>query len=122
MQKIYSQFQMDGLPISCTPYGSGHINRTYLLVTSRPHLYILQGLNTSVFKDIPGLMNNVAAVTDHLRKKTADPRRIEHLSGLKCHLAQLHRAAQLPHPLPRPQQVRTRCCRSRPAGLRTTCL
>ena len=75
MQIIYSQFQMDGLPISCTPYGSGHINRTYLLVTSRPHLYILQGLNTSVFKDIPGLMNNVAAVTDHLRKKTADPRR-----------------------------------------------
>ena len=75
MEKIYTRFQLDGLPISCTPYGSGHINRTFLLVTSRPHLYILQGLNTSVFKDIPGLMTNLAAVTEYLRKQTDDPRR-----------------------------------------------
>ncbi len=75
MQNIYRHFQLDGLPVSCTPYGSGHINHTFLLVTNRPHLYILQGLNTSVFKDIPGLMRNVAAVTDHLRNKSTDPRR-----------------------------------------------
>ena len=75
MEHIYQHFQLDGLPVSCTRYGSGHINRTYLLVTSRPHLYILQGLNTTVFKNIPGLMNNLIAVTDHLRKTTDDPRR-----------------------------------------------
>ena len=75
MEHIYRQFQLDGLPVSCTRYGSGHINQTYLLVTSRPHLYVLQGLNTSVFKNIPGLMNNLIAVTDHLRKNTDDPRR-----------------------------------------------
>jgi len=75
MEQIYRRFQLDGLPVSCTRYGSGHINQTYLLVTSRPHLYILQGLNTSVFKNIPGLMSNLIAVTDHLRTKTDDPRR-----------------------------------------------
>ena len=75
MHTIYRHFQLDGLPVSCTRYGSGHINQTWLLATNRPHLYILQGLNTHVFKDIPGLMNNLIAVTDHLRKQTDDPRR-----------------------------------------------
>ena len=42
MENIYRQFALDGLPISCARYGSGHINETYLLVTSRPHLYIWQ--------------------------------------------------------------------------------
>ena len=74
MEKIYSQFAIDGLPVSCAPYGSGHINQTYLLVTSRPRLYILQGLNTHVFKNMDGLMGNVIAVTEHLRKKSSDPR------------------------------------------------
>jgi len=79
MEHIYRQFQLDGLPISCTRYGNGHINQTYLLVTNRPHLYILQGLNTGVFKNIPGLMNNLIAVTDHLKKQTDDLRRALHL-------------------------------------------
>ncbi len=83
MQNIYEQFQLDGLPISCARYGSGHINQTYLLVTNKPHLYILQGLNSHVFKDIPGLMSNLIAVTDHLRKQTDDPRRALRLVPLK---------------------------------------
>ena len=74
MEKIYSQFQLDGLPISCTRYGSGHINETYLLVTSRPHLYILQKLSTQAFKNVPGLMENVIAVTQHLGRQDSDPR------------------------------------------------
>ena len=75
MQHIYSQFRLDGRVISCTRAGGGHINRTYLVVTGRPHLYILQWLNGKVFKDYKGLMNNVIAVTDYLRTKVDDPRR-----------------------------------------------
>ena len=74
MEKIYSRFQLDGLPISCTRYGSGHINETYLLVTSRPHLYILQKLSTQAFKNVPGLMENIIAVTRHLGEQDSDPR------------------------------------------------
>ena len=66
MEKIYSKFQLDGLVISCTRYGNGHINETYLLVTSRPHLYILQKINSYVFHDAAGLMNNIIAVTDRI--------------------------------------------------------
>ena len=54
MENIYRQFALDGLPISCARYGSGHINETYLLVTSRPHLYILQKINSYVFHNASG--------------------------------------------------------------------
>ena len=76
MEHIYSRFVLDGNPVSCERYGNGHINHTYLLLTDKPHAYILQGLNTRVFKDIPGLMNNLIAVTDYLRKQDDDPRHV----------------------------------------------
>ena len=38
MEHIISQFQYEGMVISCTRYGSGHINETYLVVTNQPHL------------------------------------------------------------------------------------
>ena len=74
MKKIYSQFRLDGRVIDCARTGGGHINRTYLVVTSRPHLYILQWLNGQVFKNLKGLMSNVIAVTEYLQKQTTDPR------------------------------------------------
>jgi len=74
MKNISSQFAIDGIAISCTRYGSGHINETYLLVTNRPHLYILQKLNTHVFKNIPALMQNVISVTEYMHARDEDPR------------------------------------------------
>ena len=74
MKNIYSQFRLDGRVIDCARTGGGHINRTYLVVTSRPHLYILQWLNGQVFKDLTGLMSNVISVTEYLRGKVEDPR------------------------------------------------
>jgi len=74
MEKIYSCFQLDGQVVSCTRYGSGHINETYLVVTGRPHLYILQKLSTQAFKNVPGLMQNVIAVTRYLGEQDSDPR------------------------------------------------
>ena len=75
MEQIYSQFRLDGRVINCTRTGGGHINRTYLVVTARPHLYILQWINGSIFKNLTGLMNNVVAVTDYLHARLDDPRR-----------------------------------------------
>ncbi len=72
MNDILNQFMIDGVPISCGKYGNGHINETYLVVTNKPHLYILQKLNRHVFHDLKGVMNNIIAVTAHLRKKIRD--------------------------------------------------
>ena len=76
MWDVIAHYALDGRPVSCGRFGSGHINETYLLVTNRPHLYILQKVNTRAFPDAVGLMNNIIRVTEHIRKKEKDPRRV----------------------------------------------
>ena len=68
------RFLTGGEPISCVPYGNGHINLTYLIVDSTARQYILQRINQNVFRDPEPLMSNIAAVTDYLRKSAVDPR------------------------------------------------
>ena len=76
MQEIISAFALDGQAERCKPFGSGHINQTYCVVTDKGHKYILQKVNTGVFPNGAGLMNNIILVTDHLRKKDSDPRHV----------------------------------------------
>ena len=79
MEQVLEQFSLEGCPLSCTPYGQGHINRTYLVVTDTGRKYILQQLSRAAFADIPGLMRNVAAVTGFLAQQDTDPRSCLHL-------------------------------------------
>ncbi len=76
MLNILAQFRLDGAPVSCERYGSGHINETYLAVTDAPHSYILQKINRRIFTDVPALMRNIQAVTAHLARKVSDPRHV----------------------------------------------
>ncbi|MDD7250227.1 MAG: aminoglycoside phosphotransferase family protein [Oscillospiraceae bacterium] len=69
-------FQLDAEPVSCAPYGCGHINATYLAVTASGRRYILQKINHHTFRDVAGLMENITAVTEFLRTKTDDPRSV----------------------------------------------
>ncbi len=52
-------------------YGSGNINRTYLVTVNAPSepYFILQCLNTEVFKQPQLVMNNMEIVTNHLSNK-----------------------------------------------------
>ncbi len=72
--KVLQAFVLDAQPVSCKRYGCGHINETYLVVTESGRRYILQKINHSIFKDVKGLMGNIAAVTKYLRGQIADPR------------------------------------------------
>lgn len=47
---------------------SGHINKTYRVINAS-QAYILQRVNPSVFKNIKGVMDNIAAVSEHLKKQ-----------------------------------------------------
>ena len=82
MKEILTAWQWDGPVSEPVPYGEGHINQTYAItVTSEQGAkrYILQKINTNIFKDPAGLMENVCGVTDFLREKAkqrgADPAR-----------------------------------------------
>lgn len=71
VKALISQFQLEGSFVEAIPYGSGHINDTYLvMMKNRVHRkYILQRINHYVFKNPEGLMENVRRVTEHIRTK-----------------------------------------------------
>ena len=79
MLDICRQFQLPSPAVSCMPYGSGHINQTYRVTAQDGSRYILQRLSREAFQDIPGLMENVAAVTSFLMARETDARRCLHL-------------------------------------------
>lgn len=66
---IVSRFKVHGNIVSSKPFGSGHINDTYRIITSTGNSYLLQKINHFVFKDVPALMNNLVNVTRHLKEK-----------------------------------------------------
>ena len=79
MEHVLDRFALSGRPVSCDPYGEGHINLTFLVVTDQGQRYILQRLSRRAFADIPGLMGNVKAVTEFLALQDSDPRSCLHL-------------------------------------------
>jgi Ser/Thr protein kinase RdoA (MazF antagonist) len=71
LKKIFDSFITTGTFSRGEPYGSGHIHDTYRIETSEKNAddYILQRLNSRIFKNIPQLQHNIERVTVHLRKK-----------------------------------------------------
>lgn len=69
--EIATQFNLSGNASKIEPFGNGHINDTYRIFMQEPGSpdYILQRKNHHVFKDIPGMMENIIRVTEHIRKK-----------------------------------------------------
>lgn len=68
---IVNKFRIEGRAESIRPFGSGHINDTFLVKTVEKTApdYLLQRKNHYVFKDVPGMMDNIRRVTEHIRKK-----------------------------------------------------
>ena len=74
MHPVLSRFALMGAPVSSESFGSGHINGTQLVVCDSGRRYVLQHINTNVFREPEKLMRNIELVTAHLRKKVGDPR------------------------------------------------
>ena len=76
---IVRQFVLPEVPVSVTALGEGFINDTYLVETKGELKYVLQRKNGYIFKNIPGMVNNICKVTEHIRKKASaqgmDPER-----------------------------------------------
>ena len=89
MEKAAFAFRTEGTPVAVRTLGHGHINKTMLVTTDAGREYVLQKINTYVFKDPVGLMNNAGSVTDYIRRKGNDPqmslRYIDTHDGSFCH-------------------------------------
>lgn len=72
---VACEFQIAGEFVSATPYGSGHINDTYCAVFLEANTaarYILQRINTRIFRNPVALMENIQRVTSHLEAHMAN--------------------------------------------------
>ena len=66
---ICEKFSISGNPVTCEPFGHGHINSTYKVVTDEGCAYVLQRINKYVFRNPPQLMENASRVTNFIRNK-----------------------------------------------------
>lgn len=72
LNAVVQTFAVKGTFKNAVPYGTGHINDTYLVTMADGNLtvpYILQRINHNIFKNPPLLMENIARVTGHIRQK-----------------------------------------------------
>lgn len=70
LRAVVSGFDIWGDFVGAIPYGTGHINDTFQVAIDQAGTllhYTLQRLNTNVFRDPAGLMENVLRVTSHAR-------------------------------------------------------
>lgn len=73
--EIVAQFDIRARYLDACSWGSGHINDTYRVEVEQGGMklfYILQRINTGVFKDPDMLMENIERVTAHVRRKLAE--------------------------------------------------
>ncbi len=63
---VASRFDFAGDVTDIQPCGNGHINSTYI-ITAGGKRYILQILNTAIFRHPDQVMENIVAVTEHIR-------------------------------------------------------
>jgi len=72
LHAVIQMFAVQGTCQCVAPYGTGHINDTYLVNMADNSVivpYILQRINHNIFKNPPCLMENILRVTSHVRQK-----------------------------------------------------
>ncbi len=72
---IQERFAINGTYTGFERINNGHINSTYTVIfdqDGKSKKYVLQMINTEVFKNVEGLMDNIVRVTGHIRQKNAD--------------------------------------------------
>jgi aminoglycoside phosphotransferase (APT) family kinase protein len=75
LASVASQFPLHGQFLGGGPYGSGHINDTFVVrfdQAGAPVRYILQRINGRIFKNIGGLMDNISRVTARVAQRARE--------------------------------------------------
>ena len=71
---IAEQFRFQGTVIEIREFGNGNINDTYLVTTNTNEEchFVLQRINTQVFKQPKLIMQNMRSFTEHMRKRARE--------------------------------------------------
>ena len=65
---VADSFKIDGSVIHIEECHNGHINRTYFLTCENGKRYVMQMVNTDIFKKPDEVMENIVGVTEHIRR------------------------------------------------------
>ena len=71
LSKLCTYFSINGSLASYTVFTSGNINQTYAVTMDDGERYLLQQINTNVFRNPHALMINIVSITQFLAKKIA---------------------------------------------------
>lgn len=74
IKSVFNEFKHLGEYVSYSELTSGHINDTFLIKTTKTQSYVLQRINSYVFKKSKELIENKIKVSEHIQKK------LQHLS------------------------------------------
>lgn len=75
LNEVLNNFNFKGEYKDSCIFGSGHINTTYLVTyadAEKEYKYVVQKVNSNIFKNIDGLMGNIVGVTSFLGKKISE--------------------------------------------------
>ena len=61
-------FDIEGNVVNVEECHNGHINRTYFLTYDTGRRYVMQMVNTAIFKKPDEVMENIVGVTEHIRR------------------------------------------------------
>ena len=85
---IATAFALPSPPQAITPLGSGNVNDTFLVHCQSGERFVLQRINTAVFRQPQQVMANIAALADHAGQRPwpqpEAPRRWELPQLLRC--------------------------------------
>ncbi len=73
LERIVSKFDVERADYEIRPQGTGFINDTFVVSLDGQPKYILQRKNHLIFPDVPGMMQNILNVTEHIKKKVSRP-------------------------------------------------
>ncbi len=68
IKSVFENYQPIAEDFEAQQLTSGHINQTYL-VKNQGTAYVLQRINTSIFKNLEGIMHNIQSVSEHLKAR-----------------------------------------------------
>lgn len=74
LDKIASNFRLEGIVEKVEPMGEGFINDTFIIRTigaDSPD-YLLQRKNKRIFTDVPAMMENIQKVCTHIKQKVVE--------------------------------------------------
>lgn len=67
--RVAEEFRLDTTPVRAEAISTGLINTTSVIYTESGAKYILQKINTVIFRHPDEVMENIVAVTEHLKEK-----------------------------------------------------